>query len=437
MQSHALPWVEPGVVDMALQRLNRLTALKIVREMTPGLHPDGGGLYLQVSSGGAKSWLFRYEMNGRERQMGLGSLQDVSLQKAREQAGQCRLQRHAGNDPIEARNAHKARLQLEAARAITFKEAAERYIEAHSPGWKNAKHRKQWTASLAAHAYPVMASVSVQEIDTSLVLKVLEPIWSRLPETAGRVRGRIEAVLDAAKARGERKGENPARHKGHLDSILPRLAKVKRVRHHPALPYSEIHDFLSELKEQPGTAATALNFLLLTAARTGEVIGAKWEEIDLDAKLWIIPANRMKGNREHRVPLSVQAITLLQSHRKACKAMGNLEFVFPSAKAGRGLSNGAMLMLLERMKRGDITVHGFRSTFRDWAADLTAYPREIAEAALAHAIEDRTEAAYLRSDMIDRRRKLMSDWAIYCENAPAVPVNVVNITRRPPPIEAA
>lgn len=428
-QSHGKPWVAPGV-EMAPQHLSRLTALKIARPLKAGLYADGAGLYLQVTGSGAKSWLFRYEISGKERQMGLGSLNDVTLAQARQGAARCRLQRQAGADPIEARNVEKAKAALDAARGTTFKVAAERYIDAHQAGWRNPKHGKQWRATLETYAYPVLGPVPVQAVDTPLVLKVLEPIWTTIPETASRVRGRIEVILDASKARGERQGENPARWKGHLDQILARRAKVRRVKHHPALAYADMAAFLRELREQPGTASKALEFLILTASRTGEVIGAKWPELDLEAKLWTVPAERMKGHREHRVPLCAQAVALLKRQRKACEESGEKEFVFPGDRAGRGLSNGAMLMLLDRMGRGDITAHGFRSTFKDWASETTAYPRELAEAALAHALDDKTEAAYRRGDMIEKRRRMLADWACYCETPPAEKGNVVAMRGR-------
>jgi integrase len=386
--------------------------------MKPGLYPDGAGLYLQVSEAGGKSWLFRYEVNAKDRQMGLGSLRDVTLQEARRAAANCRLLRQAGTDPIDARNNERAKVRLQAAHSVTFKVAAERHMDARAASWSNPKHRKQWAATLEAYAYPVLGSISVQAIDTPVVLRVIEPIWETKPETASRVRGRIEAILDGSKVRGERTGENPARWKGHLDHILPGRSKFRRVKHHTALAYPDLPAFMAGLREQPGMSPRALEFLILTIARTGEVIGAKWPEFNLDGGLWSVPAERMKAKREHRVPLSRRAVTILRAQRKVCEAVGETEYVFPSHRVGRTLSNMAMLVLLGRMKR-QVTVHGFRSTFRDWAAEATAYPSEVAEAALAHTIENKTEAAYFRADLLEKRRRLMEEWARYCETPPS------------------
>jgi integrase len=295
---------------------------------------------------------------------------------------------------------------------MTFKESAAMYVASHRAGWRNPKHAAQWQATLATYAEPVIGGLSVQAIDTALVLKVLEPIWTTKPETAGRVRGRIESILDWAKARGYRAGENPARWRGHLDKLLPGRSKVRRVEHHAALPYAELPGFLVSLREQEGIAARALEFAILTAARTGEVIGARWSEMDLVGKNWTLPAARMKAGREHRVPLSDRALAILremQPHRQAEDA-----FVFPGGKNRRPLSNMAFLMLLRRMGRGDVTVHGFRSSFRDWAAERTKFPAEVAEMALAHTVSDKTVAAYNRSDLYERRRRLMAAWTTFC-----------------------
>jgi integrase len=303
-------------------------------------------------------------------------------------------------------------VRLDAAKATTFRECSARYIASHRAGWRNPKHAAQWQATLATYAEPVIGGLSVQAVDTALVLKVLEPIWTVKPETAGRVRGRIESVLDWAKARGYSTGENPARWRGHLDKLLPPRSKVRRAEHHAALPYAELPGFLVSLPQQEGIAARALEFAILTAARTGEVIGARWSEMDLLDKTWTLPAARMKSGREHRVPLSPRALAILkemQAHRHADDA-----FVFPGAKPGRPLSNMAFLMLLRRMRRTDLTAHGFRSSFRNWAAERTNFPAEVAEMALAHTVSDKTVAAYNRSDLFDRRRRLMAAWATFC-----------------------
>jgi integrase len=393
------------------------------------MYSDGGGLYLQVTSAGAKSWIFRYwvpqrddhagefirdarsnKVLGRSREMGLGSFTVVSLDDARERAEDCRRLRKQGIDPIEAQREAKLRAALEEAKAMTFEDAARRYIDAHRAGWRNEKHATQWTSTLATYAYPVMGGVSVQGVDTALVMKAIEPIWSAKTETANRVRGRIEAILDWATVRGFRAGENPARWRGHLDKVLPARSKVRTVKHHAALPYADVAEFMSDLRDRDNVSARALEFTILTAARTGESLGARWDEIDWANKLWTIPAERMKGRRPHVVPLSRAALAMIEGQQ----AKRASEFIFPGAKSGRALSNMALLELLRGMQRGRLTTHGFRSTFRDWAGDCTNHPRDVIEAALSHAIEDETEAAYRRSTAVEKRRHLMDDWAKYC-----------------------
>lgn len=394
----------------------KLSAAAVRSVKQPGLYSDGGGLWLQVSRGATgvnKSWVFRYTRAGRTRDMGLGSFVDLPLARARQKAGEARALLMDDIDPLEAKRTVKVQRRLDAAAEVTFRAAAERYIESHASGWKNSKHAAQWPATLEAYAFPVFGALGVQAIDTGLVLKALEPIWTAKPETASRVRGRIESVLDWAAARGLRGGENPARWRGHLDKLLPRRSKVARVRHHAALPYTELPDFLVKLRLEDGVAARALEFVILTAARTGEAIGATWREIDLREKIWSVPASRMKASRDHRVPLSARASQIL----KAMQEIAEGEFVFPGGRARRPLSNMAMLQTLRRMGRGDLTVHGFRSTFRDWAAERTGYPAEVAEMALAHTITDKVEAAYRRGDLFSKRRRLMADWAKYASPA--------------------
>jgi integrase len=410
------------------RRINRLSPADL-RTKQPGLHPDGGGLYLQVTAAQdgtlSRSWIFRFAVGGRERKHGLGSLKDVGLAEARDAASKCRLMRREHVDPIERRAADRADRHLAAAKSITFDKAADRYVAAHRAGWRAAKHVMQWRKTLADYAGPVFGKLPVGAIDTSLVMQVLEPIWSTKPETAGRVRGRIEAVLDWAQARGFREAQNPARWKGHLSKLLPARSKVRKVRHHPALPYAEVGSFMAALRSQEGTGARALEFAILTAARTGETIGAKWSEIDFVDATWTVPAERMKGGqREHRVPLGLGALSILQRMH----ALRQNEFVFPGDRPGKPISNMAMLQLLERMGRGDITVHGFRSTFRDWAAERTSFPREVVEAALAHAVGDKVEAAYRRGDLFEKRRKLMSAWEVACAR-PARAASVVPLQR--------
>jgi integrase len=397
--------------------IEKLTALKVEKEKQPGMYGDGGGLYLRVTPDGAKNWVFRFMLNGRPRWMGMGPLHTVGLAEARKRAGEHRLKRHDGIDPIEARRAERVQAQLDAAKAVTFKECAENYIKAHRAGWRNGKHAGQWEATLATYAEPIIGKLSVQAIDTALVLKVLEPIWTTKPETAGRVRGRMETIIDWAKVRGFRTGENPARWRGHLDKLLPARGKVRKVEHHAALPYSELPGFLAALREQEGIAARALEFTILTAARTGETIFSRWTELDLLEKTWTIPAERMKAGREHRVPLSARALSILEEMQAHGHAVDG--FVFPGGKAGKPLSNMAFLMLLRRMKRDDLTAHGFRATFKTWASERTSFQNEIVEAALAHVVGSKVEQAYRRGDLFEKRRRLMQQWAAFCTTEPA------------------
>lgn len=375
---------------------------------------------------GSKSWLFRFMLAGRSREMGLGPTHTISLAEARIKAADCRKQLLAGIDPIEARNMLRAAASVEAAKAFTFDQCAEAYIASHRAGWKNAKHADQWENTIETYVSPVFGSLSVASVDTALVMKALErdELWTAKPETASRLRGRIESIIDWAKARGYRQGENPARWKGHLDQLLPARSKLAKVEHHPALPYSEIGDFITSLRKQAGVATNALEFAILTAARTGEVIGAKWDEIDFNGKSWTVPPERMKAKREHRAPLSERAITILEEQKKVRQSA----FVFAGRRENTALSNMAMLQLLKRLGRPDLTVHGFRSTFRDWAAEMTAYPREVAEMALAHAIGDKVEAAYRRGDLFEKRSRTMEDWAKYChtpstKTGEVIPIN--------------
>jgi integrase len=394
------------------RQLNKLNALAVSRAKKRGYLSDGGGLYLQVGPNGSKSWVFRFRDGARLKEMGLGSTHTLTLAEAREAALVCRKQRLAGLDPITARHQARAAAQLEAAKTLTFEQCAEAFIEGHRASWQNAKHAAQWGSTLKTYAYPVFGSLPVAAIDTPLVLRALEPIWKTKTETASRLRQRIEAILDWARVRGYREGENPARLKGHLDHTLPARAKVAKVVHHAALPYDEIGPFMMKLRDQPGISAMALEFAILTAARTGEVLRATWDEFDLGGKMWTVPAARMKAGKEHRVPLSDPAADILQK----LEAMKSGPFVFPGGKAGKPLSSMAMLMTLRRMERGDLTAHGFRSTFRDWAAEQTNFPGEVAEMALAHSVSDAVEAAYRRGDLFEKRRKLMEAWASFCDN---------------------
>jgi integrase len=408
---------------------NRLTALKVEKLKSPGMYPDGGGLYLRVTPEGTKNWVFRFMLNGRPRWMGLGPIALYGLQEARGKALDARRLRHEGVDPIDTRRADRLRDRLEAAKAMTFKQCAEAYIASHRAGWRNAKHAAQWDTTLATYVAPIIGALPVQAIDTALVMKVLEQavggapsqakasLWTARPETAKRLRGRIEVILDWAKVRGYRDGENPARWRGHLDKLLPPRSKVRKVEHHAALPYAKLPGFIGDLRAQEGVAARALEFAILTAARTGETIGAKWPELNLAEKIWIIPAERMKARKEHRVPLSTRALTILKEmdalRRQSDQAAAPEEFVFPGGKLGKPLSDTAMDRLLRRMNR-DITVHGFRSSFRDWAAERTSFPSEVVEMALAHAVGSKVEAAYRRGDLFEKRRQLMEAWERFC-----------------------
>ncbi len=384
---------------MGSRALNKLSATQAAKLKTPGRHADGGGLYLFIDDSGRRRWIFMYTRAGKRTELGLGSARDVSLAKARAEATALRAVLASGGDPKVER--------LKEEGVPTFGESADAYVEAMRPSWRNAKHAAQWTMTLTKYAASIRAR-PVDEITTKEVLDVLQPLWKRTPETAERLRGRIENVLDAAKARGHRAGENPARWRGHLDQLLPKRQRLSR-GHHKALAYEALPAFMADLRSRDAVAARALEFLILTAARSGEVLGGRADEIDLGKKVWIIPAARMKAGREHRVPLSRRAVEIVE----AMQALGSPPYLFPGPKPEAPLSSMAMAMLLRRMK-SDVTVHGFRSTFRDWASETTGFPHEVCEMALAHTISNKAEAAYRRGDLFDKRRKLMEAWATYC-----------------------
>ncbi|MEC7490693.1 MAG: integrase arm-type DNA-binding domain-containing protein [Pseudomonadota bacterium] len=390
--------------------INRLSARAVETTKNPGLLADGGGLYLQVSKSGAASWLYKFMLNGRSREMGLGSLKAVSLADAREKAALCRCSLANGIDPIEARKADRSRNIAADQRTVTFADAADAYIATHESGWKNAKHASQWRNTLAAYAYPIAGQVLVSDVDTEIVMRILRPIWAVKPETAGRLRGRIERILDWATVSGYRQGQNPAQWRGHLDNLLPAKSRIHDVKHHPAMPYQEIGDFILQLRERDGIAAQALEFLIYTAARTSEVRGALWAEFDLDSGVWTIPGLRTKAGKEHRIPLAERPLEIVRELKR--NATG--DFVFPGGKPGKRLSDMALLSVLRRLEIKQ-TVHGFRSSFRDWAAEQTQFPREVAEQALAHTIANKVEAAYLRSDLLEKRRHLMNRWATHLD----------------------
>ncbi|KLK90139.1 integrase [Microvirga vignae] len=398
------------------RQLHTLSARTVATLTKPGRHSDGGGLYLNIAPSGARSWVFMWKVGGKRREMGLGSLRDVPLAKARQKAAEARQQVADGLDPLASRDKPVV---------MTFGEAADALIESMSFSWRNEKHRAQWKMTLAVYSEP-LRSKPITEIGTEDVLKVLQPLWTAKPETASRLRGRIERVFDFARARGLRTGENPARWRGHLDAILPKRAKLTR-GHHKAMPFDEVPVFIKALREREGVAPRALEFAILTAARSGEVMGALWDEFNLDARVWTVPASRMKAGREHRVPLSARAVEILRE-----KEQNRLsDFVFPGVKAGRPLSVMALEMMLRRMKT-DVTVHGFRSAFRDWAGERTHFPHEVAEAALAHLVGDAVERAYRRGDALEKRRELMEAWAAFLEQQAGSNVVLLNAGRAYP-----
>ena len=391
--------------------MGKLTTLKIQQLTKPGSYGDGNCLYLYIKSDGesrfSRSWVYRFTLNGRRREMGLGPADIVTLAEARLKVLECRKMHLEGIDPIEVRKAKREKAKLERKGGVTFRACAERYIASHTAGWKNEKHAAQWPSSLNNYVYPIIGTLPVYSIETAQIMKVLDSIWSTKSETASRVRGRMETILDWAKVHGYRTGDNPARWHGHLDKLLPSRSRVRRVRHHAALPYSELPAFMTKLRAQEGTAARALEFLILTAARTGEVIRATPSEIQ--DGLWTVPARRMKAGREHRVPLSAAALRLVDEMR----ALGET-YLFPSRKLEAHLSNMAMLQLLARMHRSGLTAHGFRSTFKDWASETSDHESYVVEMALAHTIENKVEAAYRRGDLYQKRVGLMEDWANFC-----------------------
>jgi integrase len=385
------------------RRINRLNARAVATLTKHGRHADGGGLYLSISPNGGRRWVFLFRWHGKPTEIGLGSARDVTLARARELAFQARAKLAEGISPKDARRS---------AQRATFGECADRLIEAMRPSWRNCKHAAQWEMTLRVYASP-LRPLPVDRVTTEDVLSVLKPLWKQKPETATRLRGRMERVLDAAKAQGLRTGDNPARWRGHLDQLLAKRQRLTR-GHHPAIPYAELPQFISELRTRQATAALALEFAILTAARAGEALGARWDEFDFDRAIWTIPAVRMKAGREHRVPLSNGALKIINT----VEVVRNSDFLFYGQKPGKPLSSMALAMVLRRMDLASVTVHGFRSTFRDWAAECTNFPNEVCEAALAHVVRNKAEAAYRRGDLLDKRRELMNAWGDYC-TAPA------------------
>lgn len=398
------------------RQLNRLTARTVASLEKRGRHADGGGLYLAIDKGGAKRWVFLFSLAGKAREMGFGGTLAVSLADARERARDARAILADGRDPILERDRAKQK--------PTFGQVADQVIATLTPGFRNGKHRAQWEMTLRVYA-AALRPLPVDVIGTEEVLKVLRPIWGTKPETADRVRGRIERVLNAAKTLGHRSGENPAVWRGHLETVLPKRQKLSR-GHHAAMPHENVSAFIAQLRQSGAVSALALEFTILTAARSGETLGALWREIDLHQAVWTIPATRMKAGREHRVPLSGRAVAILAEMKKLHIKPDELDsHVFPSRFVNRPMSNMAMQMVLRRLRADDVTVHGFRSAFRDWVGENTLFQREVAEAALAHNVGDATERAYRRGDALEKRRDLMAAWARYCD---PIEVNVVELS---------
>ena len=395
---------------MARKKAEELGALDVSRLVEPGLHFVGvvAGLALQVTPLGARSWILRVMIGGKRRSMGLGGYPDVTLAGAREAARIARDKISNGIDPIAERQASRSALAAAVAATMTFSEASFAYIAAHESGWKNAKHIAQWRSTLENYAFPVIGKISVADVETAHIMRVLDPIWLIKTETASRLRCRLESILDWATVRGFRKGDNPARWRGHIEHLLAARSDVQKTQHHSALDYREVGAFMVELRKLEGLGARALEFAILCASRSGEVRGAEWSEMDLVAGVWTIPANRMKAEREHRVPLTVEALALLN----ALPSIAGTELVFPSPKK-KQLSDMTLTAVLRRMGV-PVTAHGFRSSFRDWAGETTSYPREVIEHALAHQLKDKAEAAYARGSLFDKRRRLMADWAKFC-----------------------
>src|SRR5262245_18976765 len=405
------------VADVA-RTLNRLS-VKFVesKRHKPGMYADGGGLYLRVAEGGSKQWIFRYaaydpshKRSYRLRDMSIAPCHTIDLAKAREKARQARELRLEGIDPIAHKRAQRAAAEAASAKAMTFRQCAEEFMKDNSAKWSNAKHREQWETTLVSYVYPAFGNQPVGAIDTPLVLKALKPLWERVPETASRVRGRIENVLGWATVHHYRTGDNPARWKGHLEHALPARSEVVKVKHLAALPYSQAGSFMAKIRQDTRIGARCLEFIVLTAARVGEANVADWNEIDFTERVWIVPAERMKVDREHRIPLSDSALAVLEEMR----AIRISDYIFPGKRAGRPVGANTVLRIAKETAGVDITTHGLRSTFRDWAAERTSFPREVAEMALAHTIPNAVEAAYRRGDLFDQRRRLMDAWAEFC-----------------------
>lgn len=404
------------------RQTNKLTAVAVNKLSAAGMYSDGGGLYLRISPSGTKSWIFRFGFNGKYSDLGLGALGVISLAAARKKAEEYRLLLANGQNPLFAKKAADLRAKYDHAKMMTFRECVESYVEINKDAWKG-KNVTSWARPLEIYAYPIIGDLNVADIDTPLIMKILEPIWKKKTETAKKVRLRIELVIDWARVRGLRDGENPVRWRGHLSHLLPSPEKIHKTKHHPALEYTKIADFMQIVRASTSVGARALEFTILTACRTTEVRAAKWKEVDFKNMVWIIPAERMKADKEHRVPLSTSAGALLESLFE--QRIG--DYIFPGIKKDTCISNMTMMRVIDRYNeqldeknRLNITVHGFRSTFRDWAEEISKHQREIAEAALAHAVGNKVEQAYRRGDALEKRRAMMEDWAKYCERCVVV-----------------
>ena len=414
------------MTDNRTRSLNRLTSLKVARAKRPGMYADGGSLYLRVAPGGSKQWIFRYTApSGRVRDMSLGAVHTFSLAEARERAADARKLRADGIEPINHKRARLAALRAADAKAMTFEQCARGFIKDNEAEWTSPKHRQEWEITLRKYVFPLLGSLPVEAIDTPLVLKVIKPMWERIPTTASRVVGRIHAVIGWATVHHYRHGDNPARWQGHLEHALPALSKVAKVKHHAALPYAQVGAFVAKLRKDSSVGARCLEFITLTAARLGEAINAEWDEIDLANRVWVVPSSRMKADREHRVPLSDAALAVL----KVMQAIRQSDYVFPGTRQGRPVGENTPVRLAKQAAGSNITVHGLRSTFRDWASERTSFSREVAEMALAHAIPNAVEAAYRRGDLFEKRRKLMDAWAAYCAKIETDAGKVVALAR--------
>ena len=401
----------------------KLTATGVAKQTKPGRYADGGGLYLLVKPDGRKTWVFRWRdrVTGKLRDKGLGAYgrHDVMLAEARQEAGKCRRMVRNNQDPIEEKRQQRLDAKLAYAKRLTFGDCISRYVDAHKAGWKNPKHATEWPASLDRYAGK-LKDLPVAAIDTGLVIQCIEPLWATKTETMTRVRQRIEAVLAWATVRGYRSGDNPAQWRNHLDKLLPAPNKLKNVQHLAALPYTEVGAFMAKIRAKGSHAAKALELQILTATRPGEVVGSTWDEFDLDAKVWTIPKDRMKADKEHEIPLSPQAVKLLRKLDRVT------DFVFPGVKLNKGMTTAAGMKLLKELHPG-ITQHGFRSTFREWSGDQTSFPREVIEHALSHQLKDKAEAAYYRKTQFPKRTKLMKSWADYCDRLPGDTATVTPI----------